>query len=155
MRRLCPWKPHVKRGALDPLLPKIPQYAGIPGWLLLTHNEDNQPIAIFVDAKERQTILPIVLDERLFSDSVFRVVQLEPSVFLVCDIRYLNGRCVYERLPYTDRRVLLETLVDEFHQTDLTGLLSYKTVPVTALVRGWEQYDERPGTMGVFIPADE
>ena len=105
--------------------------------------------------KDRQTILPMVLDERLFSDSVFRVVQLEPSVFLVCDIRYLNGRCVYERMPYTDRRALVDILLDEFHQTDLTALVSYDTVPAGASVRGWEQYDERPGTMGVFLPADE
>lgn len=155
MRRLCPWKPHVRKGVLDPLLPKIPQYAGTPGWLLLTHNEEDQPIAMFVDAKDRQTILPIVMDERLFSDSVFRVVQLAPTVFLVCDIRYLNGRCVYERVSYTDRRALVETLLDEFHQTDLTALISYDKVPSTTFVRGWEQYDERPGTVGVFLPADE
>lgn len=139
----------------DPLLPKIPQYAGAPGWLLLTHNEANQPIAMFVDTKDTQTILPIVMDERLFSDTVFRVVQLGPSVFLVCDIRYLNGRCVYEQMAYTDRRALVETLLDEFHDTDLTALISYAKVPVTASVRGWEQYDETPGSMGVFLPADE
>ena len=155
MRRLCPWKPHVKKNVPDPHLPRIPQYEGSPGWLLLTHNEANQPIAIFVDMKDRQTILPMVLDERLFSDTVLRVVQLEPSVFLVCDIRYLNGRCVYERLSYTDRRALVETLVHEFHGTDRTALISYDAVPATAIVRGWEQYDEHPGTMGVFIPADE
>jgi hypothetical protein len=139
----------------DPLLPKIPQYAGAPGWLLLTHNEANQPIAMFVDTKDTQTILPIVMDERLFSDTVFRVVQLGPSVFLVCDIRYLNGRCVYEQMAYTDRRALVETLLDEFHDTDLTALISYAKVPVTSSVRGWEQYDETPGSMGVFLPADE
>jgi hypothetical protein len=95
------------------------------------------------------------MDERLFSDTVFRVVQLGLDVFLVCDIRYLNGRCVYERMPYLDRRTLVDTLLDEFHHTDLTALVSYDTVPTTASVRGWEQYDERPGTMGVFLPADE
>jgi hypothetical protein len=140
---------------LDPLLPKIPQYEGTPGWLLLTHSEENEPIAIFVDMKDRQTLLPIVMDERLFSDTVFRIVQLGPDVFLVCDIRYLNGRCVYERMPYLDRRTLVDTLLDEFHHTDLTALISYDTVPFGTPVRGWEQYDERPGTMGVFLPADE
>ncbi len=110
---------------------------------------------MFVDTKDTQTILPIVMDERLFSDTVFRVVQLGPSVFLVCDIRYLNGRCVYEQMAYTDRRALVETLLDEFHDTDLTALISYAKVPVTSSVRGWEQYDETPGSMGVFLPADE
>jgi hypothetical protein len=155
MRHLCPWKPHARKSVPDPHLPKIPQYAGIPGWLLLTHNEANQPIAMFVDMKERQTILPIVMDERVFSDTVLRVVQLGPSVFLVCDIRYLNGRCVYEQMAYKDRRILVEGLLDAFHQTDMTALISYDTVSPTTFVRGWEQYDETPGSLGVFIPADE
>jgi len=128
---------------------------GTPGLLLLTHNETHQPVAMFVDSKDRQTILPIVMDERVFSDTVLRVVQLGPSLFLVCDIHYLNGACVHQRLAYTDRRALVETLLDEFHGTDLTALISYDTVPATALVRGWEQYDETPGSNGVFIPADE
>jgi hypothetical protein len=155
MRRLCPWKPHVRKSAPDPLLPKIPQYAGIPGWLLLTHNESNQPVAIFVDMKDRPTVVPLVMDERVFSDTVFRVIQLGPSVFLVCDIRYLNGRCVYEQMSYTDRRALVEGILDEFHQTDLTALISYDKVSTTTFVRGWEQYDESPGSVGVFLPADE
>jgi len=155
MHRLCPWKPHVKKGSVkDRHLLKVPQYVGNPGWILLTH-EDNQPVAWFVDQRDTPVPLSIVLDERLFSDTVIRVIQLKPSVFLACDIRYLNGLNVYEKLSYESRRVLLESLLQECHHPDLTALLTYSEMPDDASVRGYEQYDNEPGTMGVFLPVKE
>ena len=127
---------------------------GNPGWILLSH-EDNQPVAWFVDHRDTPVALPIVLDERLFSDTVIRVIQLKPSVFLACDIRYLNGLNVYEKLSYESRRTLLESLLQECHHPDLTALLTYAEMPDDASIRGWEYYDTEPGTMGVFLPAKE
>jgi len=127
---------------------------GNPGWILLSH-EDNQPVAWFVDHRDTPVALPIVLDERLFSDTVIRVIQLKPSVFLACDIRYLNGINVYEKMPYESRRTLLESLLYECHHPDLTALLTYAEMPDDASIRGWEYYDTEPGTMGVFLPANE
>lgn len=108
---------------------------------------------MFVDRHDQVTNLPIVMDERLFSDTVLRVIQLKPSVFLACDIRYLNGTCVYEKLSYEARRALLESLLDEFHHTELTALLT--EAPVGSMLHGWEHYDDEPGTLGVFLPARE
>jgi hypothetical protein len=154
MRRLCPWRPQVKKGSVeDRHRLKIPQYVGNPGWLLLTHSEDGNPIALFVDKHDKPVSLPIILDERMFSDSVLRVVQLKPDVYIACDIRYLNGTNVYEKLSYSARRALLESLLDEFHHTDLTALLM--EAPADSLLHGWEHYDEEPGTLGVFLPARE
>jgi hypothetical protein len=155
MHRLCPWKPHVKKGNVkDPRPLKVPQFVGNPGWILLSH-EDNQPVAWFVDHRDTPVALPIVLDERLFSDTVIRVIQLKPSVFLACDIRYLNGINVYEKMPYESRRTLLESLLYECHHPDLTALLTYTEMSDDASIRGWEYYDTEPGTMGVFLPANE
>ena len=155
MHRLCPWKPHCKKGSVkDPRPLKVPQFVGNPGWILLSH-EDNQPVAWFVDHRDTPVALPIVLDERLFSDTVIRVIQLKPSVFLACDIRYLNGINVYEKMPYESRRTLLESLLYECHHPDLTALLTYAEMPDDASIRGWEYYDTEPGTMGVFLPANE
>ena len=127
---------------------------GNPGWILLSH-EDNQPVAWFVDHRDTPVALSIVLDERLFSDTVIRVIQLKPSVFLACDIRYLNGINVYEKLSYESRRTLLESLLYECHHPDLTALLTYAEMSDDASIRGWEYYDTEPGTMGVFLPANE
>ena len=144
----------MKKGNVeDRHLQKIPQYVGNPGWVLLTHNEESEPVALFVDRHEKITQIPIVLDERLFSDTVLRVIQLKPTVFLACDIRYLNGICVYEKLSYVARRALLESLLNEFHQTEFTALLT--SPPYDALLHGWEHYDDEPGTLGVFLPARE
>jgi len=154
MRRLCPWRPHVKKGNVeDRHRQKVPQYVGNPGWVLLTHSEDGNPLALFVDKHDKPVSLPIILDERMFSDTVLRVIQLKPDVYIACDIRYLNGTHVYEKLSYAARRALLESLLDEFHHTDLTALLM--EAPADSLLHGWEHYDEEPGTLGVFLPARE
>jgi hypothetical protein len=154
MRRLCPWKPHVKKGSVeDRHHQKIPQYVGNPGWILLTHNEQSDPIALFVDKHEKPVSLPIILDERMFSDTLIRVIQLKPDVYIACDLRYLNGTNVYEKLNYTNRHVLLENLLDAFHTTELTALLT--EAPMDCILHGWEHYDDEPGTLGVFLPARE
>lgn len=154
MHRLCPWKPHVKReNVKDHHLRKIPQYVGNPGWILLTHDEHSKPVALFVDKHDKPVSLPIILDERMFSDTVLRVIQIKPRVFIACDIRYLNGVCVYEKLNFVARRTLLEDLLDAFHRTELTALLT--EAPVDSILHGWEHYDDEPGTLGVFLPAKE
>ncbi len=156
LRRLCPCRPQVKKGSVeDHHRLKIPQYVGNPGWILLSHSEEGRPVALFVDKHEKPVSLPIILDERLFSDTAIRVTQLKPDVFLACDIRYLNGKCIYDTLSYADRYAKLEELLDAFHRTDLTALLLYDEVPADTLVHGWEHYDDTPGSMGVFLPTKE
>ncbi len=154
MRRLCPWKPHVKKGK-DPLPLKQPQYAGSPGWILLTHNAQGAPEAWFVDQADKATPLSVVLDERMCSDTVLRVTRLASDVFLVCDVRWLNGVNLVEILPYSERRRRVTELLDLFHSPDLTALLTYEEVPPSTPIRGWETYDDRPGTLGVFLPVEE
>ena len=154
MRRLCPWKPHVKKGR-DPLPLRQPQYEGNPGWILLTHETDGSCVALFVDHQDRATPLPIVVDERMCSDTVLRATQLGPGVFLACDLRWLNGVNLWETKSYGQRRALMDELLEEFHSPDLTALLTYDEVPPLTPVRGWETYDDQPGTLGVFLPAQE
>jgi hypothetical protein len=154
MKRLYPLKPHAKKGR-DPLPLRTPQYAGSPGWILLTHNDVGEPTAVFMDSNDKPTTLPIVLDERVFSDTVLRVTRLSKDVFLVCDLRYLNGKFVYPTMTYTQRQNKIEELLDLFHYPDMTALIVRDGVPEDTPIRGWETYDDLPGTMGVFIPADE
>lgn len=154
MRRLCPWKPHVKKGSVeDRHHLKIPQFVGNPGWLLLTHNEHSDPVALFVDKHDKPVSLPIVLDERMFSDTVLRVIQMKPDEYMACDIRYLNGTNVYDKMNYATRRELLKSLLDAFHTTELTALMTGP--PYYALLHGFEHYDDEPGSLGVFLPARE
>ena len=155
MRRLCPWKPHVRKGVPTSQTYKVPQYNGTPGWLLFSHDNDGQPVSLFVDGNEVVTPVPIVLDERVFSDSVFRAIRLSPSVFVACDIRYLNGKNLFETMSFPDRKAKLEELLDLLHVPDFTALISVDDVQNGTPLRGYEHYDESPGTVGVFLPVLE
>ena len=154
IRRLHPWKPHVKRGK-DPLPLRIPQFAGNPGWMVLSHEADGRPCAMFVDSRDKATPVSIVMDERMCSDTVIRVTQLSADVYVACDLRTLNGTNLFESKSYSERRALLDTLLGEFHTPDLSVLLTYDEVPPLTSIRGWETYDDQPGTLGVFLPTEE
>jgi hypothetical protein len=155
MRRLCPLKPHVKKGsAEDRHRLRLPQYTGNPGWLLLTHNEEGDPVALFVDKNDNLTVLYIVFDERVFSDTVFRVVRTGPSRFIVYDIRYLNGQNYYETHTYEERSQKVAELLDMFHSPDMVALETVQQIAEWEYpIRGYECYDDKPGTLGVFLPA--
>ena len=141
------------RPGKDPLPLKIPQFAGSLGWILLSHNGTGEPDALFVDSKEKATPIQIVMDERMCSDTVIRVTQLASDLYVAQDIRWLNGSPLGETLSYRDRLAKLSELLDAFHSPDLTALCLPDTAPVGTPVRGWETYDETPGSMGVFLRA--
>lgn len=154
MKRVTPWHPHLKKGR-DPLPQRQPQFVGSPGWILLSHSPQGRAEALFVDSHEKAHPFPVVLDERLFSDTVLRAIRVSPDVFVVCDIRYLNGVNLFERLSFADRKARLADLLTEFHAPDLTALVLPEDAPHGTLLRGYESYDDQPGTLGVFLPATE
>lgn len=154
MKRVAPWHPQVKKGK-DPLPQSQPQFVGTPGWLLLTHSKEGRAEALFVDKNEKVHEIPIVLDERMFSDTVLRVIKIQPSVFVACDIRFLNGKNLFDTLCFKDRKEKLAALLEAFHHPDLTALVMPEDAPHGTLLRGYESYDDKPGTLGVFLPAME
>lgn len=95
------------------------------------------------------------MDERLFSDSVFRVIRLKPRLFVACDIRWLNGRNIFETKSYAQRVELLGELLDECHVPDFTALCLPEQAPHGIPIRGHEYYADTPGSIGVFLPVDE
>lgn len=135
---------------------KVPQYAGVPGTLYLTHDEEESPILLFADAHDNLTVIHAVMDERLFSDTVFRAVKIHPTRYIVYDVRMLNGTDVHALYPYAERSALIAELLNAFHSPDLVALNTVDQVPEWELVlRGYEYYDNAPGTLGVFLPAKE
>jgi hypothetical protein len=42
-----------------------------------------------------------------------------------------------------------------FHHPDLTALILPEDAPAGAVLRGYEYYDDQPGTLGAFLPAEE
>ena len=157
MKRLLPRTPLVKAGSVEARhLLKVPQFVGNPGWLLLSHNEHGDPIAMFADKQDRVEILYLVMDERLFSDTVLRVVKLGPWRYVAYDLPVLNGTPIHETMSYRERLAKLADLLEEFHFPDLIALTLPQEVPEwDTPVRGYEHYDEAPGSVGVFCPVKE
>ena len=148
--------PLVKKGnpISDPC--QVPQLSGIPGWIFLTHDNEGNANAHFSDAKgDRVESIPLVMDERLCSDTIFRVVRLAPKNYVVYDLLALNGVRVHDVLNFSQRQERIAELLELFHHPDLTSLVTINDAPVGAHIRGYEQYDNIPGSIGVYIPAVE
>jgi hypothetical protein len=157
MKRLFPLKPLVKPGNVeDRHLLSVPQFVGTPGWMLLSHNEAGDPIAMFADKQDHIDLVYLVMDERIFSDTLLRVVKLGPWRYVVYDLPALNGKSIHATMTYRQRRELLAAILDEFHFPDLIALTLPEDVPTwESPVRGTEHYDDAPGTLGVFCPVKE
>lgn len=157
MKRLYPMRPQTRKGSPeDHHRLRAPQYEGNPGWLLLTHSDEGDPVALFADRNDNVSMVYLVLDERMFSDTVLRVIRIGPSRFIIYDIRYLNGKNVFDKYTYEQRKAFLTELVDEFHQRDLVALDFPEDIPDWQYpLRGYEYYDDQPGSLGVFLPANE
>lgn len=132
---------------------RAPQASGVPGWIFLSHDAEGQAQAAFVDAKgQKQEPLQLVMDERVCCDTVFRVVKLSQRIFVVADILWLNGTQIHDKTPFAKREDLISELLETFHVPDFAALISSRDLPMGTLLRGYEYYDENPGTSGVFLP---
>jgi hypothetical protein len=156
MNRLYGWKPLVKKGKPTSQLNKVPQLNGLPGWLLLTQKPStNEFVALSVDDKGGHLEeLPIILDERVCCDTIFRTTRLSKDVFVLNDVWTLNGTQVHSLGNWTQRQSWIEECLRLFHQPDLTALVTLSDAPVGTLVRGYEYYDDLPGSIGVFSCED-
>lgn len=76
-------------------------------------------------------------------------------MYVVNDIRVLNGKNLHETLGFEDRQQDVSALLETFHRPDLVALVTVDDVPDGTPIRGTEYYDSQPGTIGVFLPAEE
>ena len=111
--------------------------------------------ALFVDKSEKPETLSVILDERVFSDTVIRAVRLSKDVFLVYDLKTLNGVSVFETQNYERRQETLRGILEMFHHPDLVAFVLPEDAPAGTVLRGYEYYDDKPGTLGAFLPAEE
>ena len=151
MRRLYPWKPLVRKGEPTPGRHRVPQLNGLPGWLLLTQRPSSEFVALSIDEKGgHEEEIPIVMDERVCCDTIFRTTRLSKGVFVVNDVWVMNGTAVHLLANWTQRQEWIAECLRLFHQPDLTALFTLSDAPVGTLVRGYEYYDDMPGSIGVF-----
>lgn len=131
---------------------QIPQFNGTPGWIFLTHDTAGAACAAFTDSKfSNFEPVSVVIDERLCCDTIFRAVKLSPNLFVLYDIYVLNGTTIHPLFSYAQRQERLANLLAEFHFPDLAAFVTVEEAPVSTLIRGYEQYDNVPGTIGTFV----
>ena len=94
----------------------------------------------------------MVMDERVCCDTIFRVVRLAPKSYIVYDVLVLNGTRIHETMTFVQRQEKIAELLELFHFPDLVALITIADAPVGTHIRGYEQYDGNPGTIGVYIP---
>ena len=119
---------------------------------MLTHDSEGMAHAFFTDQRgEKTQEIELVMDERVCCDTIFRVVRTSPKIFVVYDILVLNGKPMFETLNFETRQQKVLEILDLFHFPDFCALIPPTQLPVDVHVRGYEQYDSFPGTLGVFV----
>jgi len=122
----------------------------------MTHTAEGHAYAYFTDAKgDRPQNLALVMDERVCCDTILRVVRLDPRQYIVYDILVLNGVRIHDSLTFAQRQERIAEILELFHAPDLAALMTVADAPVGTHVRGYEQYDGEPGTIGVYLPKVE
>jgi hypothetical protein len=122
----------------------------------MTHTAEGHAHAYFTDAKgDRPQNLALVMDERVCCDTILRVVRLDPRQYIVYDILVLNGVRIHDSLTFAQRQERIAEILELFHAPDLVALMTIADAPVGTHVRGYEQYDGEPGTIGVYLPKVE
>lgn len=131
---------------------QVPQTTGILGWIVLSH-ENNIPVCTWITARECYTI-PVCLDERLFSDTIFRAEKLG-NTFILSDVWIYNGTCVFALTSFKQRYDWIQQMLARFHKT-AKGLvrMMHKSEVTDMKLRGYEVYTHEEGAHGCFIEQD-
>ena len=158
LRRVAPhWDSSLRLSKLGALqssqaVTSVPQGKGTPGWLILTR--DPVPIPYFVARQNTPTPIPIrmVVDERLFEDSIFRVEKTATHLYLA-DIWMLNGVPMFHTTTFAERQDLLTQLFHSFW-TDCPPFQTLSVQLRASLpmeeVRGREFYTNERGAIGIY-----
>lgn len=129
------------------MVSKQRQTFGTPGWISCLPG----PTVEWIPREGPKELLSVVLDERMCCSTLLRTERLSPTVFVVADMLYLNGRYVWETHNFQQRSKWLRDLLAEFHTGEL-GQLIHKDDLGEVPIRGWECYNGSAGQQGVYIP---
>jgi hypothetical protein len=133
----------------------VPQTIGTSGWIVLSH-ENMKPTCTWVTNKECYSI-SAVLDERLFGDTIFRAEQIDATTYILSDIWLYNSNCIFACSTFQQRYDWLEVILTQFHKTipGLSIFLHKRWISADMPIRGYEVYDDIPGSRGWFETMSE
>jgi hypothetical protein len=132
---------------------KVAQGMGIPGWLCLTRDNASNPVAYWVQRNGNVQILRIVMDERCFEDTIFRVEYTSTHVF-IADVWLWNGIPLFQKTSFAWRQNFLQSIFPLVY----TSCPEFESRAVELRnhinnIRGYEYYSKTSGSLGKFSPA--
>lgn len=135
---------------------KVPQTAGIPGWIVFTY-ENDIPVCVWITTHESRKI-PCIVDERICGDTFLRVEKIGDMDFAVSDIWMYNGNCVFACSTFQQRYEWLQKLLSTF--TSCVAGVTIDLIHKSDLdmsevrLRGHETYLDEIGKSGFFEEDD-
>jgi hypothetical protein len=132
---------------------KVAQGMGIPGWLCLTRDHSSSPVAYWVQRNGNVQILRIVMDDRCFEDTIFRVEYTSTHVF-IADVWLWNGIPLFQKTNFAWRQSFLQSILPLVY----TSCPEFESRAIELRnhinnVRGYEYYSKTCGSLGKFAQA--
>jgi len=133
---------------------KVGQGTGIPGWMCLTRDPTtSNPVAYWVQRNGTVQILRIVMDDRCFEDTIFRV-EYTPTHVFIADVWLWNGIPLFQKTSFVWRQTFLQSIFTLVY----TSCPEFESRAIelrnhTSNIRGYEYYTNVVGSFGKFSPA--
>ena len=132
---------------------KIPQFIATQGWIILTYDK-GIPVCLWITQKEIKE-LTICLDERLFGDAIFRAEKISgyEHKYVISDI-FIYASTNIHRLTTFQERFEWTSKILKFHK-HIPGLTELYTKDSAFPIKGYEYYDNKKGSSGIYSEAKE
>jgi hypothetical protein len=114
LQTLYGWTPNFQLESKKPA-PQGPN----DGWIVLTREHLN-PVCFWV-SKNQCVKLTIVLDHRLFGDTIFKAYKLRNNTYRIVDVWLYNSSCIYAGTTFAQRSSWINEILLAFH-TNIDGL---------------------------------
>jgi len=155
------WTPNYRLVFKKPVLQelkKVPQFACQQGWIIFVY-ENEIPKAFWISQTLKEIKeLTISLDERLFGDTILRVEKISnEDRYVISDIFIYSSTNIFRITTFEQREIWLTKVLKKFYKPikGLTELILKKDIIEKIPIKGYEFYDDRKGSFGIFSELKE
>jgi hypothetical protein len=137
-------------------LKKVPQFIAQQGWIILIY-EGEIPKAFWISQNLKEIKeLTIALDERLFGDTILRAERItgHEDKYVISDIFMYASTNVFRITNFEQRETFIKKILNKFYKP-IKGLTEFYTKKDSFPIKGYEYYDNKPGSFGIFNESNE
>jgi hypothetical protein len=149
------WTPNYRQVFKKPVLPglkRVPQFIAQQGWIILVYDQQI-PKAYWI-GKDIQE-LTICLDERLFGDTILRAEKISghEHKYVISDIFIYASTNIFRTTTFEERFNWISKIL-KLHKK-IPGLAELYTKDSSFPIKGYEYYDTKKGSPGIYSEAKE